>query len=44
MHQIQPYFVSHSIPKTNKSFTIGEEMIQPACTDICREVLGESAI
>ena len=25
------------------STTVGEELILPACTDICREVLGESA-
>ena len=44
MHQIQPYLVSHSIPKTNKPFTIGEELILPPCTDFCREVFGESAV
>ena len=37
-------FVSHSIAKTKKPFTIGEELILPACTDICREVFGESTI
>ena len=37
------YLVSHSIIKTNKPFTIGEELILPACTDICRNVLEESA-
>ena len=35
--------VSHRIAKTNKPFTIGEELIRPACTDICREILGEPA-
>ena len=37
------YLESHRIVKTNKQFTIGEELILPARTDICREVLGESA-
>ena len=37
------YLVSYRIAKTKKLFTIGEELILPACTDICREVLGESA-
>ena len=37
------YLVSHRILKTNKSFIIGEELILLACTDICREVLKESA-
>ena len=31
--------MSHRIAKTNKSFTIGEELILPARTDICRVVL-----
>ena len=33
----------YHIAKTNKRFTIGEELILPARTDICREVLGELA-
>jgi len=37
------YLVSHRISTTNKLFAIGEEFILPACTDICREVLGESS-
>ena len=37
------YLVSYRIVKTKEPFTIGEELILPACTDICREVLGESA-
>jgi len=37
------YLVSHRIAKTIKPFAIGEELIPPACTDICSEVLGESA-
>ena len=37
------YLVSHRIAKTNKPFTTGEELILPACTDICHEVLEESA-
>ena len=37
------YLVSYRIAKTKKPFTIGEELILPACTDICHEVLGESA-
>ena len=37
------YLVSHRIAKTNKPFTIEEELIRPACTDICREILGEPA-
>ena len=37
------YLVSHRIAKTNKQFTIGEELIRPACTDIYREILGEPA-
>ena len=37
------YFVSYRIVKIKKPFTIGEELILPACTDICREVLAESA-
>ena len=37
------YLVSHHIAETNKSFTIGEELIGLACTDICGKVLGESA-
>ena len=37
------YLASHRIAKTNKALTIGEEVILPACTDICREVSGESA-
>ena len=37
------YLVSYRIAKTKKPFTIGVELILPACTDICREVLGESA-
>jgi len=36
------YFVSHRIARTNKPFTIGEELILPACADMCREVLVES--
>ena len=36
------YLVSHRIAKTNQQFTIGE-LIFPRCTDICREVLRESA-
>ena len=35
--------VSHCIAKTNKPFTIGGELIRPACIDICREILGEPA-
>ena len=35
--------MSYRIAKTKKPFTIGVELILPACTDICREVLGESA-
>ena len=38
-----PYLVSNRIARTKKPFTIREELILPACTDICREVLGESA-
>ena len=30
----------HRIHKINKLFTISEELILPARTDICREVLG----
>ena len=37
------YLVFHRIVKTNKPFTIGEKLIPPVCTKICREVLGESA-
>ena len=37
------YLVSYRIAKTKKPFTIGVELILPACIDICREVLGESA-
>ena len=37
------YLVTHRIAKTNKPFAIGEELIRPACTDICREILGEPA-
>ena len=37
------YLVSHRIAKTNKSVTIGKELILPACIDICRDVLEESA-
>ena len=37
------YLVSYRIAKTKKPFTIGEELILPACSDICREVLEESA-
>ena len=37
------YLVSYRIAKTKKPFTIGKELILPACTDIFREVLGESA-
>ena len=39
------YLVSYRnrIAKTKKPFTFGEELILLACTDICREVLGESA-
>ena len=36
------YLVSYCIVKTKKPFTIGEELILPACTDICHEILGES--
>ena len=32
------YLVSYRIAKTKKPFIIGEELILPACTDICREV------
>ena len=35
--------MSYRIVKTNKPFTIGEELILFAYTDICRKVLGESA-
>ena len=35
--------MSYRIAKTKKPFTIGKELILPACTDICRDVLGESA-
>jgi len=35
--------VSHRIAKTNKKFTVGEELILPACAGICCEVLEESA-
>ena len=35
--------MSRRITKANKPFTIEEELILPACTDICSEVLGESA-
>ena len=37
------YFEPYRIAKANKRFTIGEELILPARTDICREVLGELA-
>ena len=37
------YLVSHRIAKTNKPFTIGEELIRPASTDICREILEPAA-
>ena len=37
------YLVCHRIAKTNKPFTIGKEFLLPACTDMCREVLGESS-
>ena len=33
--------VSYRIAKTNKPLTIEEELIRPAFTDICREILGE---
>ena len=36
------YLVFYRIAKTKKPFTIGE-LILPACTDICREVLGKLA-
>ena len=35
--------MSHRIAKSNKPFTIGEKLILPACSDICREVLRGSA-
>ena len=35
--------MSHHIATANKPFTIGEELILPAYTGICSEVLGESA-
>ena len=35
------YLEPYHIAKTNKQFTIGEELILPARTDICHEVLGE---
>ena len=38
------YLVSHRIVKTNKPYTIGEELILSACTYICREVLEELAV
>ena len=34
--------MSYHIAKTNKPFTVREELILPACTDICREVSRES--
>ena len=37
------YLVSNCITKTNNPFTIGEEFILPACTDICHEVFRELA-
>ena len=37
------YLVSYRIAKTNKPFTIGEELIRPACIDICHEISGEPA-
>ena len=41
----QEHLASHRIAKTNKPFTIGEELITDSCvyTDIWGEVLGESA-
>ena len=35
------YLVSHRIANTNKPFIIGEELVLPASTDICGEVLEE---
>ncbi|GFY59407.1 SCAN domain-containing protein 3 [Trichonephila inaurata madagascariensis] len=38
------YLVANRIAKAKKSFTIGEELILPATKDICRELLGETAV
>ena len=44
MHLRASYLLSHRIVKTNKPYTIGEELILSACTDIFPEVLGELAV
>ncbi|XP_077972271.1 protein FAM200B-like [Styela clava] len=37
------YLVASRIAKSNKPFTIGEQLILPTCKDICREVVSEAA-
>ncbi|XP_071402312.1 SCAN domain-containing protein 3-like [Centroberyx affinis] len=37
------YLVASRIAKAKKPFTVGEELILPACKDMCRELLGEAA-
>ena len=38
------FLVANRIAKAKKPFTIGEELILPAATDICREILGDAAV
>ena len=43
MHQEHRIWRLTALLKTNKSFTTGEELILPACTDICHEVFKKLA-
>ena len=37
------YLLANRITKAKKPFTIGEELIFPTTTDVCREILGDPA-
>nr|XP_042908066.1 SCAN domain-containing protein 3-like [Parasteatoda tepidariorum] len=41
---LRAYLVANRIAKAKKPFNIGEELILPATKDICREILGETAV